>query len=134
MSEREYTNGHLFVAAIRLFEHLNATPPTIDDVCRTLSISVEQGNLFSRKLEKLGVIQAVEGSYGPRLFIHDHLKLEEIPREEESSKLEEELKKFQESQKGMAGKMKALQVEQAKKKKDLFAEMEKKLKAELSKK
>ena len=134
MSEREYTNGHLFVAAIRLFEHLNATPPTIDDVCRTLSISVEQGNLFSRKLEKLGVIQAVEGSYGPRLFVHDHLKLEEIPREEESSKLEEELKKFQESQKGMAGKMEALQAEQAKKKKDLFAEMEKKLKAELGKK
>lgn len=134
MSEREYTNGHLFVAAIRLFEHLNATPPTIDDVCRTLSISIEQGNLFSRKLEKLGAIQAVEGSYGPRLFVHDHLKLEEIPREEESSKLEEELKKFQESQKGMAGKMEALQAEQAKKKKDLFAEMEKKLKAELDKK
>jgi hypothetical protein len=62
------------------------------------------------------------------------LKIEEIPRQEDESKLAEELKKFQESQKGLSQKIENIQAEQAQKKKDLFAEMEKKLKQELDKK
>ena len=64
----------------------------------------------------------------------DFLKIEELPRDDDKSKLEEELKKFQESQKGLSQKIESIQTEQAEKKKNLFAEMEKKLKQEIDKK
>ena len=48
--------------------------------------------------------------------------------------LEEELKKFKNTQKALSQKVESIKAEQAQKKKDLFSEMEKKLKAELEKK
>ena len=122
------------MAAIRVFEHLHARPPTVDDVSKTINMSIEQSNFVCRKLEELEIIEAVEGSYGARLFIRDHIKIEEIPRGEEENKLGEELKKFQDTQKAIVQKMESFQVKQEQKKKDLFAEMEKKLKEELDKK
>ena len=82
----------------------------------------------------LNIIEAVEGSYGVRLFVRDHLTIEDIPRSEPESKLEEELKKFQDQQKAFSQKIESFQAQQKQKKKDLFAEMEKKLKKELDKK
>ena len=129
-----YSNSHLFVAAIRIFEHCNSSPPSLNDICKTLSFSIEKGNLLLRRLKELEIIDVVEGSYGDRIFIRNHLKLEDIPSGEEQSKLEEELRKFQATQKKLSQKVESFQTEQAQKKKSLFSEMEKKLKAELEKK
>jgi hypothetical protein len=97
-------------------------------------MSIEHSSYLARKLKEIGIIDVVEGSYGNRLFIRDFLKIEEIPRGDDESKLEEELKKFKESQKGLLQKIESIQTQQAEKKKNLFAEMEKKLKQELNKK
>jgi hypothetical protein len=137
-----YVQAHLMVAAIRVFEHKNSRPPTIGDLCQTIDFSIEKGNFICRKLEELDIIEAVEGSYGTRLFVRDHLKIEDIPRGESENNFEEELKKFQDNRKALsqkietfqAEKIETFQAEQKKKKKDLFAEMEKKLKNELEKK
>ena len=129
-----YSNSHLFVAAIRIFVHRNSSPPSLNDICKTLSFSIEKGNLLLRRLKELEIIDVVEGSYGDRIFIRNHLKLEDIPSGEEENKLEEELKKFQATQKKLSQKVESFQAEQAQKKKSLFSEMEKKLKAELEKK
>jgi len=129
-----YSKAHLFVAAMRLCEHRNGTPPSIEDICKTTSFSMEQANFLCRKLEELGVINAIEGSFGIRLFIQDHLKIEDIPQQPEGPNLEKELKKFQDNQKKLTQKIESFKVEQAEKKKNLFAEMDKKLKAELNKK
>lgn len=129
-----YDEAHLMVAAIRVFEHLNSRPPSVEELCQTINFSIEKGSLICRKLEDLGIIKAVEGSYGSRLYVNDHFKIEDIPRSEPESKMEDELKKFQDSQKAFSRKMETLQAEQKQKKKDLFADMEKKLKEELNKK
>ena len=129
-----YTAAHLFVAAIRVCEHQMSSPPTIDDISKTLAMSLERSNYVCRKLKELGVIDSVEGSYGNRLFVQDHLKIEEIPRDADETQLDEELQKFKKSQKALTEKIETIQAQQAKKKKDLFAEMEKKLKQELEKK
>lgn len=129
-----YNEAHIFVAAIRIFEHLNLRPPNVDELCRTINFSIERGNFISRKLEDLGIIEAVKGSYGARLYVCEHLKIEDIPRGEPGSKISDELKKFQDSQKAFSQKMETMQAEQKQKKKDRFAEMEKKLKEELEKK
>jgi DNA-binding IscR family transcriptional regulator len=129
-----YTSAHLFVSAIRVCEHQNKTPPTVEDICRILSMSIEHSSYICRKLKKMGIIDVIEGSYGNRLFVRDFLKIEEIPRDDDESKFKEELKKFQESQKGLSQKIESIKAQQAEKKKNLFAEMEKKLKKELDKK
>lgn len=129
-----YSNAHLFVAAIRICEHQSSASPSLEDVCKALSFSVEKGNLICRKLKEMEIIDMVEGSFGDRLFIRNHLKLEDIARGEEESKLEEELKKFRNAQKAFSQKIESFQTQQSQKKKDLFAEMEKKLKEELDKK
>jgi hypothetical protein len=129
-----YNEAHIFVAAIRIFEHLNSRPPSVDELCRTINFSIERGNFISRKLEALDILEAVKGSYGTRLYVSDHLRIEDIPRGEPGSKMEDEVKKFQDSQKAFSQKMETLQAEQKQKRKDRFADMEKKLKEELEKK
>jgi len=129
-----YSEAHLLVAAIRVHEHVHSRPATLEDVCRLLALSAEHAGIIARKLEDLAVIEAVNGSFGTRLFVRDHLKLEEIPRGELGRKLEDEVKKFQDTQRSFTQKIESLRVEQAGKKKNLFAEMEKKLKEELDRK
>ena len=133
-SKNLYTTAHLFVSAIRVWEYQNDTPPALEEISHMLAMSIERTNYICRKLREMGIVHSVEGSFGNRLFIRDHLKIEEIPREDDESKLEEELKKFKESQKGLSQKIETIKAKQAQKKKDLFAEMEKKLKHELDKK
>jgi DNA-binding IscR family transcriptional regulator len=129
-----YSEAHLFVAAIRVHEHVHSQPATLEDLCRMLSFSAEHAGFISRRLEDLGIVEAVNGSFGTRFFIQDHRRLEDIPRGEVGRKLEDEVKKFQDSQRSIAQRIESIKAEQAGKKKNLFAEMEKKLKEELDKK
>jgi DNA-binding IscR family transcriptional regulator len=123
-----YTKAHLVVAAIRILEHNDTVSSSIEKVCEMISFSLEHGNLICKKLDEMGIIELVEGAYGTMLFVKNHLKIEEIPRGIVESKLEEELKKFQSSKKDLSKKIELFQTEQAEKQKNLFAELEKKLK------
>ena len=123
-----YSNAHLVVAAIRIFTHKNSKNPSLNEVCKTLSFSLEQGNLICKKLKELGIIDVVEGAFENHLFIKDHIKIEEIPRDKKEDKLEEALKKFKDSKKDFSKKIETFQAKQAEKQKALFAELEEKLK------
>lgn len=129
-----YAQAHLVVAAIRVFEHNSSRPPNIEELCQSIKFSIEKGSFLCRKLEELNIIEAVEGSYGTRLFVRDHLKIEDIPRGATDSGFEDELKKFQDTRKAFTRKIKDFQAQQKQKQENLFAEMEKKLKKELDKK
>jgi len=129
-----YANAHLMVAAIRVLTHQKNSPPSIETVCQVLSFSLEHGNFLCNKLKEMEIIEIVEGTYGTRLFTKNHLQIEDIPRGDKVSGLEEELKKFQDSKKKISTKVESFQAQQAKKQKNLFAELEKKLKQETNKK
>jgi hypothetical protein len=123
-----YENAHLVVAAIRIFTHQNSRHPSIDEICKILSFSLEQGNLICKKLQDMGIVDVVEGAFENHFFIKDHLKIEEIPRDKKEDKLEDALKKFKDSRKDFSKKIESFQVKQAQKQKALFAELEEKLK------
>jgi hypothetical protein len=116
------------VAAIRIFTHQNSRHPSIDEICRILSFSLEQGNRICKKLKDMGIVDVVEGAFENHLFIKDHLKIEEMPRDKKEDKLEEALKKFKDTRKDFSKKIESFQVKQAQKQKALFAELEEKLK------
>jgi hypothetical protein len=129
-----YTSAHLIVSAIRILENQKAVPPSVDDVCGMLSISLERGNFLCKKLGELGIIDFVAGAYGTKLFIKNHLEIENIPKDKKESELEKELKKFKHAKKDQSKKIESMKMEQAEKKKNLFAELEDKLKKSLDKK
>ena len=124
-----YDEAHLMVAAIRVQTHIKAAPPTIEELCQLLAVSLEKGNRLCRKLGEAGIIENVEGAFGPKLFVKNHLAIEEIPREETADALQGELKKFHDERKQIRQKVEAIQAKQAEKQKALFAELEKKFKA-----
>ncbi|MBW1841541.1 MAG: hypothetical protein JRI75_07075 [Deltaproteobacteria bacterium] len=135
MKDRDfYTDAHLIVAAARVLEHRDSAPPTLDAVCQFLSFSLEQVGHICRKLKEIGIIDMVESAYGNRLYIKNHLKIEDIPRGAKESRLDDELKKFQSTQKKLSQKVESIKAEQEEKKKNLFAKLEKEMKKGLEKK
>jgi hypothetical protein len=129
-----YESAHLFVAAVRVLNHQEQSPPDLDQVCELLGLSKERGGFICRRLEGIGALEAVPGPYGQRLFVREHLKIEDLPKEDAPDRLQDELSKFQASQKNVANRIATMQADQKKKKKSLFEEMEKKLRAEIEKK
>ncbi|MBW2604828.1 MAG: hypothetical protein JRE28_11020 [Deltaproteobacteria bacterium] len=123
-----YSSAHLVVAAIRIFTHKNSNHPSMNEICKTLSFSLEQGNLVCKKLKDSGIIDVVEGAFENHLFVKDHLKIEEIPRDKKEDGIEDALKKFKDSKKDFSKKIESFQAKQAEKQKALFAELEEKLK------
>jgi len=126
-----YSEAHLFVAAIRvLFHQKKNTPPSLEEICQALLFSEEWGAMMCRNLKQLGVVDTVEYSFQTRVYVADHLKLEEIPRQENesASDFDKELAKYQEKRNNLTTKVEAIQSELARKKKNLFADLESKLK------
>ncbi len=123
-----YTLAHLVVAAIRIHEHKHSGPPTIENICDTLTISLEEGNRLSLKLSEMQVIEALEKPGGTRLFVKNHIRIEDIARQPEINNLQSELDQFKESRKEQINKIKSIQSEQAEKKKKLQEELDQKLK------
>jgi hypothetical protein len=126
-----YSMAHLVVAAIRVLEHQSGQPATVEGVCRKLSFSLDRVGFVCHRLEKLGVIERPAGAHGDRLFIKDHLRIEQIDRTETESQLDRELKRFQDSRSRLEEKINSLRKKQARQKKDLFADLENRLKKEL---
>jgi len=123
-----YASAHLFVATIRVLAHQNHVPPSIEMVCKALSISEERGHHISRKLSELEIIEVISGAYGTKLFVKDHLAIEEIPQGDTDSKFDEALKKFQDSKKDLSRKVASIQANQKEKKRKLFSDLEKQFK------
>lgn len=122
-----YDDAHLFISAIRIITHQEHSPPDLAKVCQALNLSQERGGFLCRRLAEIGAVEMIQGAYGDRLFVRDHLKVEDLPREAPADRLQDELDRFQEAQKGLTTKVKNIRAEQARKQKDLFSEMEKKL-------
>lgn len=129
-----YDEAHLFVAAIRVETHRKKGPPSLGDVCSLVGISREVGHNICRRLKKLGAIDTVEDPFSIKLMVVDHLQLEEIPRqEEEKNSLSDELKAFSAKKKDMDRKVADIKKQLESKKKDMFADIEARLKKELDK-
>ena len=128
---KTYHHSHLFVSAIRILDHQKSAPPSIEEVCSLLDFSLEQGHFICNKLVDMEIVEIVEGAYGMRLFIRNHTLLEDIPISDQESKLDEALKQFKATRKGYAKKVASIQADQKEKRKNLFADLEKKLKADL---
>ena len=123
-----YSQSHLFVSAVRVLSHTRVEAPSVKAVCELLTFSLEQGHLIAKKLHDLSIIEMVEGPFGTRLFIRDHLKIEEIPRDDAGTSLRDEVEKFQTSRKDFKDQIEKFQARKEQEQKELFARIEEKFK------
>ena len=129
-----YTTAHLFVAAVRVLDHQEGAPPSLEAVCRLLDFSEEKGSYLLNRLRELKIVGTVKSGFNDRVVVGDHLAIEDLPREVSESRLEQELKKFRQGRDVMEEKVASIKAQQNQKKQDLFAEIEKKLKQKMEKK
>lgn len=129
-----YSEAHLVVAAVRVLQHRGGCPPAIEEVAELLSISVELVHTISRRLKKQGILETFEDPFSLKLAVADHLAIENLPRTvSEENSLAKELEKFQSEKKNVDQKVAAIQAEMAKKRQELFADIEAKFKKEMEK-
>jgi len=127
-----YDQGHLFVAAIRILAHQRKTAPVLADVCRMLGLTEEAAGLICRRLASAGVIETVTAAYDGRLVILDHLKLEQLPKTDQQPALQDEIEQFCSRREQLKDKVEAMRAQQKEKRKDLFADIENKLRKQLN--
>ena len=127
-----YHQAHLWVAAIRILEYRNRLSPSVETICAFLGVSIEQGHRLVRKLDQRGIIQAVAKGQEVHCTLADHRLLEELPQTEAKlPPLSAEVAQFKAARGEISGKVAAFRSQQERKKKDLFAELNAKLKADL---
>jgi seryl-tRNA synthetase len=130
-----YRQAHLWVAAIRILEHQHQLSPTVDAICDFLGFTTEQGHRLVRKLESRDILQVVVKGTDVHCAIADHRLLEELPQvEAELPPLSAEVAQFQAARNEISTKVAEFKSEQNRKQKDLFAELNAKLKADISRK
>ena len=122
------------MAALRVLDYQDGAPPALESVCRQLNFSEEKGSYLLNRLKELGIVDTVKSGFNDRIVVANHLAIEDIPRDAEESRLEQELKKFKKGKNAMKDKVASIKAQQDQKKQDLFAELEKKFKKKIEKK
>jgi predicted nucleic acid-binding Zn-ribbon protein len=106
----------------------------VEEVGDLLGISVELAHAIRRRLSDLGIIQSLTDPFTTKVIVADHLAIEKLPKvEREENALARELEKFQASKKDMDKKVADIQAELERKKKAMFADVEKMFKKEANK-
>lgn len=123
-----YNTAHLVVAAIRVLEHRDGHPPSVEAMGRLLSASVEQVHRLCRKLEQHGIVEMTSGAYGVRVFIRDHTAIEQLPDDTPKSGLGDELAKFKQEQQSRNKTIEDLKHREDARKKELFKQIEQQFK------
>ena len=93
-----YEQAHVFIAGIRVFEHLHGRPPTLQGISDLLKISEEELSLLARKLEDRSIIRVIQAGSQIRYSIADHTELEALPRGQQTSQMKDEITQFQSRQ------------------------------------
>ena len=93
-----YQKGHLVAAAVRLHSHLHGTPPTPEQIGELLKMNREQVHFLVNKLAEIGAVLVAEGSFGVRVMLAEHLKLEELEGHDLTPSIEDEVAAFKAAQ------------------------------------
>lgn len=128
----KYKEAHLIVAAIRILEYRQNAPPTLEDVAKMLSISPEEASRISRNLRSMGIVETVEKSGETRLFVSDHLRIEELSDQPEQDALSRELEKFRQKKQSEKKTLESLKAQQEEKRRKMQQDIEQKLKNRMS--
>jgi DNA-binding Lrp family transcriptional regulator len=98
MSRNLYETAHVFVAGVRVFEHLHKRPPSLRELSDVLKTSEEELSLLARKLADEKIITLIISGADCRYGLLDHTRIEGLPRDMEAPRMAEEITQFQSRQ------------------------------------
>jgi len=100
MSEQKtfYEWGHLIAAAIRLHTHQSGTPPTPEQVAEALRTTTEKVLHAIHKMEEVDAVRIVSGSFGDKLVLGDHRRIEELEGFDVTPEIDDEVEAFKQAQ------------------------------------
>ncbi|HOJ13253.1 MAG TPA: hypothetical protein PLT69_02000 [Deltaproteobacteria bacterium] len=122
-----YSQAHLFVAAVRVHEHVHGRPPSLGDLSGILGVSEEELSLLSRRLEERGIVRVIASGGQERFTTGDHTRIENLPRSAEAPALEDEISRFKARQETRMRDLEAA-LKGSPDKRSVFSEIEKALK------
>jgi DNA-binding Lrp family transcriptional regulator len=90
-----YEEGHLVVAAVRVLTHRSAgRPPTVEEIAHLVNLSREWVGVLVAALERADIVRTVTGPFETRVEVGRHENLENLPRQDSTAGVDEELKEF----------------------------------------
>jgi hypothetical protein len=125
--EGMYAKAHTFVAAIRVLEHLHQRPPVLHEIAALLAIAPDEASRISRRLEELKIVDVVKSGIEERFSVGDHLKIEDLPREESASAIQDEVNRLKAQKESKLQELQIL-MKKGPAKPELFNELDKALK------
>jgi len=130
-----YEEAQLIVSAVRILEHKNNKTPDYEEIGELLGVTTEHTSLLCVKLQDAGILDFIKGAFGKTgIVITDHLKIEALPKKIEKVDMAAELENFQKkATSDLEEKVKSFKDTQKEKEKELFSNIENKLKQELNK-
>ncbi len=90
----QYEQGHLIVAAVRLFTYKKREMPTAEDISDLTGFPLEVTFHLCNQLLRLGALKLVTGAFKDRYCLSEHLKIEELPKVVDREEMVREIEKF----------------------------------------
>jgi|RhiMethySRZTD1v2_1073278.scaffolds.fasta_scaffold248380_2 hypothetical protein len=88
------SQAHLAVAAIRVLQHQEQRPPTVEEIASLLRFSKEYTGHLVRALDAAGIVQIIKSAFDQRVEVRDHHKIEALPAEEAGPGFKDEVDAF----------------------------------------
>ena len=107
MQQPSQPQAQLVVGAIRVLQHLEHRPPTVDEIAALLRFSKEYTGHLVRGLATAGVVHAIKSAFDQRVEVRDEKQIESLPAEDHGPGFKDEVdafhKQFEEKQKKLQG-------------------------------
>jgi len=91
-----YEQAQVFLAGVRLFRHREKRLPSLDDLAEFTRSSKESVHHMCHRLESLGAVERIRGAFDDRVCLKDPLQAEALRREEDSPRIDDEVRKWRE--------------------------------------
>jgi len=91
-----YEQAQLLTAGIRIYEHFNKRPPDLRELATFLRLAPEKVAIICKNLESNGIVGFIKSGSREALYIKDHKKIEDLPRDDSGEGIENEISKLKE--------------------------------------
>ncbi len=124
-----YEEAQILLAGVRLFRHREKRFPTLKDLSDMIGFSMESVHHLCNRLEAIGAVERIRGAFEDRVCLKDPLQAESLREADEGPSVAEDLRKWEKEKRERVREVERLFSDEARgeKKKDLFAEIEERL-------
>jgi hypothetical protein len=91
-----YEEAQILLAGIRLFRFREGRIPSLDELAEFTQLSREAVHHLCNRLEKIGAVERILGTFGDRICLKDPREAETLRQEADAPKIDDEVQKWKE--------------------------------------